>query len=577
MKKGYKIISGLICLLAALILYNGTGTVFAAGTIGVQCNDEEKKVTVTGTIPSGRPDRKIMMLVIRPNEFDNFKNTHAISKNVVYYVAQTITGSNGAYTFNFNLDPNVAAGKYNLVVGASYDDLTQQSYFTYVDESLRTEAVNELKSTNSVQEATTLLLNTYDYVFKLNTGMGSDYDNLINKSVVMSTLFNNRQQYTGIQQIQQAFDAAVVQQKRVERRAVIVQQMNGATVQSMEQEIINDNDELQLDLNDKYYNAQKEEVYNILEKITFTDIPGIQNEFYKAVAVAGTNGLSLSDRNGMGEILQNYRSYMHTPQQYWDYSQKVEVHKLLLASRPYKDTDAIDQAVSNALETLADEADNNNKHSGSSGGGGGGSSTRISVDPVVSVIPQVSSGTSGAQSFTDIDRVPWAQESINELSKMGVISGVGNSQFQPDENVTREEFLTMLIKAFGLVDQEAACNFSDVDKGQWYYAYIASAQKLGVSEGINQETFGVGLHITRQDMSSLAYRAAKIANVALDASNEDIDFADKDDIADYAVDSIAAMKKASIINGYENNKFEPNGLATRAQAAKIIYGLLKKR
>ena len=53
------------------------------------------------------------------------------------------------------------------------------------------------------------------------------------------------------------------------------------------------------------------------------------------------------------------------------------------------------------------------------------------------------------------------------------------------------------------------------------------------------------------------------------------EFADYDNIADYAKDSVKFLSEAGVINGFEDNTFKPQGVATRAQAAKIIYTILQ--
>ena len=60
-----------------------------------------------------------------------------------------------------------------------------------------------------------------------------------------------------------------------------------------------------------------------------------------------------------------------------------------------------------------------------------------------------------------------------------------------------------------------------------------------------------------------------------DQIKKDITFVDKGEIADYATDSISRLVANGIINGYEDNTFKPTGFATRAEAAKMLYGILE--
>ena len=72
----------------------------------------------------------------------------------------------------------------------------------------------------------------------------------------------------------------------------------------------------------------------------------------------------------------------------------------------------------------------------------------------------------------------------------------------------------------------------------------------------------------------MIYRYAEYKGIELPETNELITFDDEEQIADYAAEAVDAMQKAGIINGMDNNEFQPQGTATREQAAKMISVLL---
>lgn len=82
-------------------------------------------------------------------------------------------------------------------------------------------------------------------------------------------------------------------------------------------------------------------------------------------------------------------------------------------------------------------------------------------------------------------------------------------------------------------------------------------------------SFGIGQNITRQDAAVI------LANLLPDDTEEteNIQYSDESDIADYAVAAVRKLSKAKVINGNPDGSFEPNGFLTRAQAAKMIYGI----
>lgn len=175
--------------------------------------------------------------------------------------------------------------------------------------------------------------------------------------------------------------------------------------------------------------------------------------------------------------------------------------------------------------------------------------------------------------FTDLDSVSWAADKIIALANAGVVSGVSEGIYSPNGEVTRAQFVAMLTRAFGLLDETAVSDFSDISEGQWYYSAVASAKKCGITAGYEDNTFRPDALITRQEMAAMAYRTAQIAGLTIPDTTDKLIFTDEDQIADYAKDAISAMQMGGVINGMGDGRFGPAENATRAQAAVIIYQL----
>ena len=76
-------------------------------------------------------------------------------------------------------------------------------------------------------------------------------------------------------------------------------------------------------------------------------------------------------------------------------------------------------------------------------------------------------------------------------------------------------------------------------------------------------------------MAVILYRIARLANLNLTEDGEYLPFADEIHISDYAFEPVTELTKSGIINGMGNNSFQPQGLATRAEAVKMIYEAYK--
>ncbi len=216
--------------------------------------------------------------------------------------------------------------------------------------------------------------------------------------------------------------------------------------------------------------------------------------------------------------------------------------------------------------------------SGTSGGswvGGGGGATGGSKGSASSGIGAYTTPVTNAAAFDDLENHEWARESIEGLLKAGVVSPAADGKYRPADNITREEFTKLLVCAFSLVNSEAKCEFSDVSEDKWYYIYVASAFENKITEGRGDGSFGIGDRIKRQDMAVLVYRTVKALGSELEKTAEEFEFADDESIAEYAKEATYAMQTAGIINGDDTGNFRPDGNATRAEAAKVIYMLMK--
>lgn len=182
--------------------------------------------------------------------------------------------------------------------------------------------------------------------------------------------------------------------------------------------------------------------------------------------------------------------------------------------------------------------------------------------------------TNDKTTFSDMGEASWAQEAVDALVNMGIISGYPDGTFLPNKSITRAEFAKIIVLASGRYDKNAKCSFTDVPESQWYYSYVASAYEMGFITGRSETIFDPNSNITRADICVIVYRYIKSINSEFKAG-QNAAFADGDKIPAYAQEAVNALYSASIVGGMGNNKFEPLAQATRAQSAKIVYGAIK--
>ena len=169
--------------------------------------------------------------------------------------------------------------------------------------------------------------------------------------------------------------------------------------------------------------------------------------------------------------------------------------------------------------------------------------------------------------FGDVKMSDWYYQYLLKLKEAGIISGYDDGNFYPNNLVKREEFLKMLVIASKLQLSDTSEGFADVNTDDWFAPYVYTAKESGIANGVSDTSFGVGMPISRQDMSVMIFN---ILGIDLDTTVNTGLFADDDSIADYAYKPVYVMKQIGLINGYENGEFNPAGQLTRAEATKVI-------
>ena len=206
--------------------------------------------------------------------------------------------------------------------------------------------------------------------------------------------------------------------------------------------------------------------------------------------------------------------------------------------------------------------------------GGAGGSSSGSRDPVIPIAPggNTDGGSDNSNEvFADLNGYDWAKEAIEYLYKKNIINGTGENEFSPDGYLTREQAAKIICNAFSIKETAQKTEFKDVVSGAWYEKYVAAVQSSGIMLGTGDSEFGVGMNITRQDLAVILYRAMGVTDEARECS-----FTDSGDIDGYAKEAVAYFSGKGIINGYEDGRFLPHKYVTRAEAAKLIYGIIER-
>ena len=172
--------------------------------------------------------------------------------------------------------------------------------------------------------------------------------------------------------------------------------------------------------------------------------------------------------------------------------------------------------------------------------------------------------------FTDIVG-HWAKDDIQFVVNRGLLSGTGAATFSPNTAMTRGMFVTALGRLAGAdVSGCTQSSFTDVKADAYYMGYVEWAAKNGIVKGTTATTFAPDNAVTREQMAVIMANYAKAIGFELPKAHAQNTFADAANISSWAADSVKAMQMAGVLAGKNENRFDPQGTATRAEAAATL-------
>lgn len=181
------------------------------------------------------------------------------------------------------------------------------------------------------------------------------------------------------------------------------------------------------------------------------------------------------------------------------------------------------------------------------------------------------------KTFSDIVGSP-AQSSVEALAARGILNGRSTDLFDPEGLVTRAEFCAMVVRALGLEPVFSAVSFADISKDDWFCSAVQTAYAYGIINGVSEAAFAPNDSITREQVCVMLTRAARLcgADTAMTpAAVRDAlaVYTDYRSIGTWAQEE-AAFCVASGIYAPQTAAFEPACAFSRAEMAASLFSLL---
>lgn len=171
--------------------------------------------------------------------------------------------------------------------------------------------------------------------------------------------------------------------------------------------------------------------------------------------------------------------------------------------------------------------------------------------------------------FNDVSYGDWYYNAVQFVYSKGIMDGVDYYKFAPNGTITRGMIVTMLWRMAGEPFEMPVTSFTDVEIGRYYTTAVAWACRNGIADGMGESTFGPNDAITREELVTLLYRYAQyFGHSCIGTSIEG--FADAGSVSSYAYNAMCWAYKAGVVTGTTGSRLNPQGTASRAEAAQMI-------
>lgn len=181
--------------------------------------------------------------------------------------------------------------------------------------------------------------------------------------------------------------------------------------------------------------------------------------------------------------------------------------------------------------------------------------------------------------FSDVAAGSWYEEAVDYAVSNGLFTGTSDTTFSPNSGMTRAMLVTVLHRAEN-EPSAAAAAFSDVPSGKWYTNAVGWASANQIVSGISERQFAPDNNITREQLVTILYRYAQQKGYSLDSSAPATGavtaMKDWSSVKSYAQDAMEWAYNNGIISGMGDGTIAPAGNATRAQVATIIMNFNKR-
>ncbi len=179
--------------------------------------------------------------------------------------------------------------------------------------------------------------------------------------------------------------------------------------------------------------------------------------------------------------------------------------------------------------------------------------------------------------FTDVKKSDWFYTNVEYAVNNKLMNGTTATTFAPSENLTRAMLVAILYRAEGEPAVNKSIPFSDVDTSAYYANAVIWVQQNGIVNGVTENAFAPDDNITREQIAAIMFRYAKYKgyDVSVGESTNILSYTDAESISEYAISAMQWACGSGLMKGKTETSINPQDNATRAEIAAILQRFIE--
>ena len=171
--------------------------------------------------------------------------------------------------------------------------------------------------------------------------------------------------------------------------------------------------------------------------------------------------------------------------------------------------------------------------------------------------------------FADVQSNSWYYNAVKYVFSKGIMTGFTDTEFGPEDKLTRAMFITILYKKEGAPYASPVNQFVDLYSGAYYCSAVTWGVKNGIISGYDSRHFGPDDLITREQIAVILQQYCKYKGNSAKSTGNLTQYSDYRNVSDYATWGMKWAVGSGVITG-SNGRLNPKSYATRAEAAAMI-------